>query len=256
MAQNIPVFQYLTGVCSAGFLTIGPIYRGGRMLKYVAFFIFAFTCLGVEGLHATSWRNSCDADRSAIEQTGSGYVFRPAVNRCAGGFFKQRAEITSEKVSITRPARYVLSSRVSMTSKASEPFIFFQVQHEGFKCSPPLSLRWLGNGKLSFDSDYVTVPGNPQCPENGDMRSARHQGQVLKRDGTQYEVSIALVFDGDGAFDAVVSVNGRPVLSGKYDPPRDAKFVRSKSFYFKHGVYSRRMFEYEFRSNGLGLRRN
>jgi hypothetical protein len=225
------------------------------MLRQIAFLIIAFTFLGIPGAHAVSWRNSCDADRGSIERSGSSYVFRPGVNRCSGGIFKQRAEITSDKVPIRRPVKYVLSSRVSMTSSSSEPFIFFQVQHEGFKCSPPMSLRWLGNGRLSFDSDYVTVPGNRQCPENGAMRNAKHRGAVLKRNGTEYDVSIALTFDGNGAFDAVVSVDGKPVLSGTYNPPPDTKFVRSKMFYFKHGVYSRRNFEYEFRSNGLRLAR-
>lgn len=68
-------------------------------------------------------------------------------------------------------------------------------------------------------------------------------------------LQVALNFDGNGSFEVDVAVNGQGVLSGRYDPPTEKRFMRLKRFYMKHGVYSRNVFPYEMRSEGMKVSR-
>lgn len=138
-----------------------------------------------------------------------------------------------------------------MTTGSKEAFIIFQVHDGRFGCSPPMSLRWQGNGTLSFDSDYTKGKGMDGCIENRSLRNASFRGPPLRRDGTRYQLQVATAFDGEGSFDVSVTVDGRPVLSGTYSPPNEKRFLRSKRFYMKHGVYSRNRWDYELRSEQL-----
>lgn len=217
-----------------------------------ALLLFAFMSTQASAL---SWRTSCEVDPGAIRRSGSSYVFSTSKNHCTGGIFKQRAELTSNDFSVSRKATYVFSTSVAMTAKSREPFIVFQIHDGRNGCSPPLSLRWQGNGSLSFDSDYTKGKGMAGCVENRSLRNVRYRGPSLKRNGTAYLLKVAMTFDGQGAFDVAVSVDGKPVLSGKYAPPSDAQFVRSKRFFLKHGVYSKNIWPYEMTSQGLRVSR-
>lgn len=200
---------------------------------------------------ALSWKTSCGADRGSITRSGSTYTFRTSKNHCTGGIFNQRAELTSSDISVRRQVTYVFSSEVAMTTQSNEPFIIFQIHDGRFGCSPPMSLRWQGNGTLSFDSDYTKGKGMAGCVENRSLRNARYHGSALRRDGTAYQLQVKLAFDGEGSFDVEAAVNGDRVLSGTYSPPNDPQFLRSKRFYMKHGVYSKNRWDYELRSRGV-----
>lgn len=204
-----------------------------------------------EQSQAASWRTSCAVDRGSIVKNGSTYVFKTSKNHCTGGIFKQRAELTSSDISVRSKVNYVFSSTVAMKAKSTEPFILFQIHDGRFGCSPPMSLRWQANGSLSFDSDYTKGKGMAGCVENRGLRNAGYRGPSLKRNGTAYDLQVGLMFDGDGAFDVAVSIDGKKVLSGKYSPPDDPQFLRSKRFYMKHGVYSRNQWDYEFTSSSM-----
>jgi hypothetical protein len=202
---------------------------------------------------AMSWKIACSVDSGSIESQGSTYVFRTSNNHCPGGIFNQRAEITSPALSVSTRVTHVFSSTISMRSKANEPFILFQIHDGRLGCSPPMSLRWTRLNTLSFDSDYTMGKGMDGCVQNRSLRDARYAGPDLKRDGTKYQLQAAVAFDGKGAFDIDVSIDGNRVLSGTYTPPNDGKFVRSSKFFMKHGVYSQQRFDYEMRSEGIRL---
>jgi hypothetical protein len=201
--------------------------------------------------HAVSWKTSCGADRGSITKSGSSYVFKTSKNYCTGGIFNQRAELTSSDISVRRKVTHTFSSNVAMKTGSGEPFILFQIHDGRNGCAPPMSLRWQGNGSLSFDSDYTKGKGMAGCVENRELRNAGYRGPSLKRNGTAYDLQVALMFDGNGAFDVAVSIDGKQVLSGKYSPPDDPQFLRSTRFYMKHGVYSRNRWDYELTSKGV-----
>jgi len=223
-----------------------------RMIVLIATFLMLLLALPS---YAASWRTSCGVDIGSIKRSGSTYIFRTSKNHCTGGIFNQRAEITTPDISISSKRTYVFSTTLEMRSKSKEPFIVFQVQDGRYGCSPPLSVRWGSSGALSFDSDYTKGKGMAGCVENRGLRNARYRGPSLKRDGTPYKFQATVQFDGEGGFDVSITVNGKKSIGGKYSPPEDRQFVRAKRYYFKHGVYSRRVFEYELKSTGMGLSR-
>lgn len=199
------------------------------------------------------WETSCGVDRGSIERSGSTYAFRTSSNHCSGGIFNQRAEITSDDIAVSERSAFLFESTISFSSQSTEPFILFQVHDGRNGCSPPMSLRWRSDNTLSFDSDYTRGQGMAGCVENQGLRSARYLGPTLRRDGTPYELQVLLVFHGQGAFDIAVRLDGADVLSGRYEPTADPSFVTSSRFYMKHGVYSREVWPYEMRSEGMRL---
>ena len=70
----------------------------------------------------------------------------------------------------------------------------------------------------------------------------------IVRDGTDYKLNVILDFDGKSGFNVEVFLDGMLEVSGKYIPPK-GKAIPSKYFYFKHGVYSRNIFDYELKSD-------
>lgn len=205
--------------------------------------------------YAQSWRTSCSVDSGSIKRSGSTYTFRTSKNHCPGGIFNQRAELNTSDFSVGSKATYTFSTTLEMRAKSKEPFIVFQLHDGRNGCSPPLSVRWGSGGALSFDSDYTKGKGMAGCVENRGLRNARYQGPALKRDGTPYKFQATVQFDGKGGFDVSVTVNGKQSIGGKYAPSEDPQFVRAKRYYFKHGVYSRNIFDYELKSTGIRLSR-
>ena len=57
-----------------------------------------------------------------------------------------------------------------------------------------------------------------------------------------------LNFEGKSGFDVDVYLDDNLEVSGKYSSPIGNKYVSSKYFYFKHGEYSRNIFDYEMKS--------
>ena len=197
------------------------------------------------------WSVSCGVDRGAIQKSGKTYVFRTSANHCPGGIFNQRAEISSKNISVRAKETYLFETIVSFRSSSQEPFGVFQIADGRRGCSPPLTIRWEGSGKLRLFSDYTRGQGMAGCVENRRLRDARYVGPRLRRDGTQYKMQIRLQFDGTGSFDLVVAVNGTNAIAGRYEPSADPNFVASSHFNMKHGVYSQYVWPYEMTSEGM-----
>ena len=222
---------------------MGNIYLG-----IAAFFMFL---VAATSSHAVSWRTSCSVDSGSLIRGGGAYIFRTSKNHCPGGVYKQRSEIYTSNIAVTRKVSYIFHTTLSMKAAAKEEFIIFQIHDSRIGCSPPLSIRWMGNNTLRFDSDYTRGKGMSGCVQNRSLRSAKYTGSKLKRDGTSYHLQVRLAFDGDGGFAVDTFVNEQPVLSGIYRPSTDPSFIASKKFYMKHGVYSQNLFKYEMRSIGM-----
>lgn len=199
------------------------------------------------------WDVSCGVDRGSLERQRDRYVFRTSSNRCTGGIFAQRSEISSDHLSVNRPATYLFETTLQMTTSSGEPFVVFQIHDGRNGCAPPMSVRWQSNDTLSFDSDYTMDRGMDGCVENTGLRNARYTGPRLRRDGSPHLFRARVAFDGQGGFDIAISVDGSTALSGRYSPPDDARFMRSQRFYFKHGVYSQRVWPYELVSSGMRM---
>ncbi|MGQ0566530.1 MAG: hypothetical protein ACT4OK_15860 [Gemmobacter sp.] len=201
------------------------------------------------------WETSCGADKGSIRKTGTDYVFRTSRNHCQGGIFNQRAEIGSRDIAVSKAVTYVFQSRIAMRAAADRDFIVFQIHDGRNGCAPPMSLRWTSANRLRFDSAFTRGIGEDGCVENAGLRNARYAGPALRRDGTSYDLAVRLSFDGQGNFNVAVSINGEGVLSGRYEPSTDPRFIRSRRFYMKHGVYSPEVFDYELLSQGMRVLR-
>ena len=70
----------------------------------------------------------------------------------------------------------------------------------------------------------------------------------IKRNGTEYKLNILVDFDGKSGFDIQAFLDNKLEINGKYSPPSGSKYFKSKYYFFKHGVYSKRMFDYELTS--------
>ena len=101
-------------------------------------------------------------------------------------------------------------------------------------------------GQLRLYADYKTGPGE-QCVKDV-IKSTGLGTTQIKRDGTEYKLNVLLNFDGKSGFDVDVYLDDKLEVSGKYSLPTENKYVASRYFYFKHGVYSRNMFDYEMKS--------
>lgn len=214
------------------------------------------TADGAEGRKVSlGWQTSCGVDPGGINRSGGAYVFHRSSNHCSGGIFKQRSEINSGNISVGSKVSYVFDTTVSMKTAQSDDFILFQIHDGRIGCSPPMSLRWTGGDALRFDSDYTRGKGMAGCVPNRGLRGAAYHGPRLRRDGTPYHLRVTLAFDGQGGFDVSVAINGSGVLFGRYEPSSDPKFVTSKRFYMKHGVYSQKPFDYEMKSVGMQVLR-
>ncbi|WP_246799130.1 hypothetical protein [Rhizobium leguminosarum] len=222
---------------------------------------FLGAAVGTDALHAgegrvsLGWQTSCGVDPGAISHSGGAYTFHKSSNHCSGGIFKQRSELNSGNISVNSKVTYAFETTVSMKTSQSNDFILFQVHDGRMGCSPPMSLRWTGGNALRFDSDYTRGKGMAGCVENRGLRGAGYHGPSLRRNGTPYHLRVTLAFDGQGGFDVSVQINGSSALSGRYQPSTDPRFVTSKRFYMKHGVYSQKPFDYEMRSVGMQVLR-
>jgi hypothetical protein len=199
------------------------------------------------------WEISCGVDRGSLERQQDRYIFRTSSNRCQGGIFAQRSEISSDHLSVNRPATYLFDTTLQMMTASDEPFVVFQIHDGRNGCAPPMSVRWQSNNTLSFDSDYTMDRGMDGCVQNNELMNARYSGPRLSRDGNPHLFRARITFDGQGGFDITIEVDGISALSGRYAPPDDARFIRSKRFYFKHGVYSQRVWPYELVSTGMRM---
>ena len=198
----------------------------------------------------TDWRISCSVDKGSIIDNYPNYIFKTSKNRCSGGTYNQRAEITTRKaITLSTKAKYNFQSIFSIKDNKQdfiEKFDIFQIHDGRNSCAPPLKVNIQPHGQIRLYSSYKTGPGE-SC-ENDVIKTKGHKRTSIKRDGTEYKLNVLLNFNGKGGFDVDVYLNDKLIVIGEYSPPRSDKYIQSKHFYFKHGVYSKYMFDYEMKS--------
>lgn len=206
---------------------------------------------------SAGWKISCGVDRgSIVRKSSTSYVFKNSSNKCVSrGTYNQRAELSGLYFSAQKSVSYQFAATVQMETATSEKFTIFQVHDGRGSCAPPLKIHWNPNNTLSFYSSYSLDKGAHDCVENAALVKQRYTGPRLRRDGTAYKLQVIMNFDGDGGFSADVYIDGKKSLSGNYTPPNDTRFFRSNRFYFKHGIYSKNQFPYQFISSDIATYR-
>lgn len=202
------------------------------------------------------WRVSCGVDSGSHTSSGGTHTFRPSSNRCSGGFYQQRAELTSRTFNVRDRQRLLFETTVQMRAAGSGEFTLFQIHSEDSRegCAPPVAMNVRGNGSFEFFSDYSRSSGSNFCVPNNSLRAARHSGPRFQRNGTPQKLQVVLEFDGSGGFTLIALLDDRQVITGRYAPNTSEGYVPLRSIYLKHGVYSEHRWDYEMQSAGLSLR--
>ena len=221
------------------------------------------------GKNEMGWDVSCSVNKGSITQNEDILIFKTSENLCPGGTFNQRAEINTKKLSTKEKASYEFETIFSMESKSSEIFQILSIHDGRDGCNPPMSLHINSNGSLFLQSAYKFGKGE-QCEKNLNIQRKVSRAKIL-RDGTIYKVNVKIDFNGKGGFDIEIFLDDSLDVKGTYDPPEKPKTLKencrykpgtisqvceeriikyeiSKKFYFKHGVYSKNMFDYVFKS--------
>ena len=202
-----------------------------------------------------TWQISCGVDKGSYSKKGRTHTFKTSSNHCPGGTFKQRAEINSNSIPPTTRGTFEFSTTISMATQSKNRFDLFQIADKRFGCAPPLKVGVLEDGRLAFDSAYKigTAPGD-NCRANK-LLAGRQSADRLKRDGSPQKLKVIADFDGTGGFRVWVFLNGNAQISGEYRTPDTNQFFQSERFYFKHGVYSKKVFPYVMTSSGMRVRK-
>lgn len=200
-----------------------------------------------------NWEISCGVDKGSIQKNGKTRIFKTSTNHCSGGVFNQRAEIKSEKVSSNHIGKYQFSSTLSMVAGKNEKFDIFQMHDGRDGCAPPLKVTVLPSGRFELRADYQTGPGE-SCIRDVFTQSTR-SNVFFKRKGTTQQLDVLIDFLGKQSFSVQVYLDRILAAEGSYSPPKGKGFITSKFFYFKHGVYSRQMFDYELISDNMSVKR-
>lgn len=115
------------------------------------------------------------------------------------------------------------------------------MRHDGRDgCAPPLKVGFWHDGTIRVKADYKTGPGE-SCIR--DVMFKKGATKLLRNGVTKYKLTVLLDFDGKGGFDVEVYLNDILEIKDQYTPPKAG--YRSKMFFFKHGVYSRNIFDYK-----------
>lgn len=225
-------------------------------MTYVELKLFAVTLLvGVlaqavpaQALSLNQWSISCSVDKGAIKRRADVWTFRTSTNKCSNGSWKQRAEIRSQKIAPTHKGAYLFRTTVAMTTRNRGKFDIFQIHDGRSGCAPPLKLTVHGSGQIELVSE-INKNGGKRCIRT--RLSSRISRGRLKRDGTEQELKVLVEFDGRGGFVVTVWIDGVVQTSGTYKSPTNKGAYKSRYFYFKHGVYSPKIFTYEMTSRGM-----
>lgn len=205
----------------------------------------------VQANKLNEWSISCSVDEGAITRKGKVWRFSTSANRCPGGSWKQRAELSTRHEKPNLKGAYLFTSHVAVTSRQPTRFDIFQIHDGRRSCAPPLKVTVLRSGQLELWSDVEFKNGSciygklTKRPSSGRMRF----------DGTEHELKILLNFDGKGGFDTTVWLDGKVEATGRYDQPTQANTFHSTKFYFKHGAYSQKMFNYVLTSRGMKVKK-
>ena len=222
-----------------------------------ALILAAVMALGATGAALATplnqWSVSCSVDKGSIQKKGKIRIFKTSTNRCSGGTFNQRAEIKSETVSRNHKGKYQFTSTISMTSNSNEKFDIFQMHDGRDGCAPPLKVTVLSNGRFKLEADYKIGKGEA-CVRDVFAQSTK-SNVVFRRSGQLQQLDILVDFLGEQRFLVQVFLDGTLAAQGSYSPPEGNGYVTSKHFYFKHGVYSKNMFDYEMISQNMSVKR-
>lgn len=227
-------------------------------MKQIFFTFIALSLItfaAASAAHATPlnrWKISCSVDPGAIQKKGRTWTFSTSANKCPGGIFNQRAEISTDKVSPNTKGTYVFTSTVAMTNGRNERFGLFQMHDGRHGCAPPLTVIVQSNNRLKLQADYKTGPGE-SCVR--DVFRQQPTNVRFKRDGTPQKLQVVVQFLGNAHFNVQVVLDGKVAAQGSYAPPTGQGYHASESFYFKHGVYSQNMFPYTLVSQNMSVKR-
>lgn len=195
------------------------------------------------------WEVSCGADAGAITRSGRTWTFTESANFCDGGLFAQRAEISTDPISLSHKGAYLFKSTISITTSANNRFSLWQVHDSRLGCAPPFQVYVEANGQLVATSDIKTGPGE-SCIRGTIGQPSKKR---IRRDGTKHDLQVLIEFDGEGSFKATLWLDGEVQIQGQYKAQGDQ--YRSKHFYFKHGIYSREMFDFEMVSENVSVKK-
>ncbi|NVK01345.1 MAG: heparin lyase I family protein [Oceanospirillaceae bacterium] len=216
------------------------------------------------GSGGLSWRVSCD---SKVERIDGGFKFVTNPNTCTKngkitGTYNQRNEINTQPFSRNSNSTYIFESKLRFTSDSYTPAKIFQVHDATLDgCSPPLSVEVSPNHILlasayklkGDDGKGICLARNLYDTERGYSSRSRID---FPRDGSEHHFKVQVEFKGNEHFYVTVYLGGEEVIAGAYEPDVEAEdFMHSKRFYFKHGVYSSSVFDYELLSTDVSLRR-
>ena len=217
--------------------------------------VLSFFCfeVGLGQAHASlaSWKISCGVDKGAITKKGRTWVFKPSSNKCKSSY-RQRSEIRSGDISVNRKGTYRFSTTVTINSASPQQFDIFQIHDHRRSCAPPLKLNVRPSGRLALDSEYRL--SNGKCKKNGSL-AGKSSSSALNLKGAAKKLDIDVAFDGKGGFGLAIYINGAKQITGNYSPPTGGNYSVSKSYYFKHGAYSRNRFDFTIESAGLKVRK-
>lgn len=204
-----------------------------------------------------TWRISCigqdqiaptrGVDKGALTYVKSeaSWVFTKSRNYCKGGFFSQRSELVTDKISPKSKKAYLFETDISFTSNTNNQFTIFQVHDSRDGCAPPASLNVMENGTLWIASD-VKIGAGEQCIRG--RLGANSKGKIA-RDGTVHNLRVFLDFNGSEGFAISVWLDGDLQISETYSPQNNS--YKSDKYYLKHGVYSLEIFDYKLISKNM-----
>lgn len=224
-----------------------------NLAPFMAVLIVTFVGAVAQANPLNQWRVSCGVDKGAIQKKGKTHIFKTSTNHCTGGTFNQRAEIKSEKVSRNHKGKYQFTSIIRMTNDKNEKFDIFQMHDGRDGCAPPLKVTVLSSGRFKLEADYKTGKGE-SCVRDVFSQS-RNSSVVFKRNGQPQQLDVSVDFLGKQRFSVQVFLDGKLAAQGDYSPPEGKGYITSKHFYFKHGVYSKRMFDYQMISQNMSVKR-
>ncbi|SLN28919.1 hypothetical protein [Pseudooctadecabacter jejudonensis] len=221
-----------------------------KILLSLLTFISLMGCLESTTRNAgplNDWRLSCSPDAGSVRQVSGGWDFSTGNNNRVGGIFDQRAEIVSDNFPINRAGDYLFTTTIAMTSPVNREFSIFSI-HDGRRgCAPPMQLFVQPDGRMYVASAIKTGAGQ-SCI---DQQLGGISPDRILRNGTEQDLRILVQFDGAGGFGLTVWLDGEVQITGRYRPPSDPNALVTDRFFFKHGVYSRTVFDYLLQSRGM-----
>lgn len=166
------------------------------------------------------WTISCGVDEGAIIKEGTTITFQRSQNYCDGQ--SKSTTIRSETISPTFKndinQRCVFESYISLETKSDEKLSLFQIHDSRMNCAPLLTLLWMPNNRLAFESEYFIQgesPNDSTCITN-DIETF-YKPHKLNRNGDGYQLKVKIDFEKESAFSVSIFIDGNVILKGQYE---------------------------------------